>query len=398
MGRIQYLLDEWSDDVINSDTFFGIVCATAVAPKHLYHPVLPCKMAGKLYYSLRDEDLIEQVWTSVEIKKAYEVGYSFTVHVYHEYKFKEGVWNPFLRKMYLQKLMNSGKAPERAEDRDRLAADHEKFGMGDLIKNSFSNWGSNPAKRAAAKIAINSIWGKHCQKHRLEDHKFFGEYDEAADEMFMLIENSASGLKEMISFSPYGEMHLLKTRDSGNSNIDLHHDYLPAGVFVPAYARLKLLKILEPLGKRVLYHDTDSIIYVHDKTPGAFNPSFGTALGDFAEEGPSKEGIIKFCASAPKSYALKVKNGKDVVKIKGISLKHGHQEKMAFETIFNTIKHGGKTSNPQMTFKNTPGSHIETIYFEKMFQFNKSDLKGDLHDDGYIYPHGYCHTDEGMSN
>lgn len=398
MGRIQIILDEWSDDIINSNTFFGFVCATAVAPKNLYHPVLPCKKEGKLYYSLSDEDLSEQVWTSVEIKKAYEVGYSFTVHAYHEYKSKEGVWNPFLRKMYLQKLMNSNPAPESEQERNKIVADHEKFGLGEMIRESFHEWGTNPARRQAAKVAINSVWGKHCQRHVLEECQFFGEYDEAADEMFKAIENDASGINEFISFTEYGEMHMLKTRVTGSGKISLHNDYLPAGVFVPAYARLKLLSLLEPLGKRVLYHDTDSIIYIHDKTPGMYNPTFGEALGDFAEEKPSKIGITKFCASAPKSYALKIKDGNDVIKVKGLSLKHGHKNQMTFEKILGVIKNSGQISNPQMTFKNTPGKNIETVYFEKVFKFTKSDLKGDLHEDGYIYPHGYVHQDETMNN
>ena len=52
--------------------------------------------------------------------------------------------------------------------------------------------------------------------------------------------------------------------------------------FTTAYARLKLYDLLDLLQERVLYYDTDSVIYVHE--PGKPEPSLGNYLGDLTDE------------------------------------------------------------------------------------------------------------------
>ena len=52
--------------------------------------------------------------------------------------------------------------------------------------------------------------------------------------------------------------------------------------FTTAYARLKLYDLLDLLQERVLYYDTDSVIYVHE--PGKPDPPLGNYLGDLTDE------------------------------------------------------------------------------------------------------------------
>ena len=52
--------------------------------------------------------------------------------------------------------------------------------------------------------------------------------------------------------------------------------------FTTAYARLKLYDLLDLLQERVLYYDTDSVIYVHE--PGKPEPPLGNYLGDLTDE------------------------------------------------------------------------------------------------------------------
>ena len=47
--------------------------------------------------------------------------------------------------------------------------------------------------------------------------------------------------------------------------------------FTTAYARLKLYDLLDLLQERVLYYDTDSVIYVHE--PGKPDSSVGRSFG-----------------------------------------------------------------------------------------------------------------------
>ena len=51
--------------------------------------------------------------------------------------------------------------------------------------------------------------------------------------------------------------------------------------FTTSYARMKLYTEMDKLGERVLYHDTDSIIYTSD---GTNDPPLGNYLGEFTDE------------------------------------------------------------------------------------------------------------------
>ena len=52
--------------------------------------------------------------------------------------------------------------------------------------------------------------------------------------------------------------------------------------FTTAYARLKLYDLLDLLQERVLYYDTDSVVYVHE--PSKPDPPLGDYLGDLTDE------------------------------------------------------------------------------------------------------------------
>lgn len=51
--------------------------------------------------------------------------------------------------------------------------------------------------------------------------------------------------------------------------------------FTTAWARLKLYSEMDKLGRHVLYHDTDSIIYARN---GSNDPPLGNFLGEFTDE------------------------------------------------------------------------------------------------------------------
>jgi hypothetical protein len=62
---------------------------------------------------------------------------------------------------------------------------------------------------------------------------------------------------------------------------------------------------LEPLQERVLYFDTDSVIYTKSMNSVSSNEKdlqVGNYLGDFTNELEPDDYITKFAASAPKSY------------------------------------------------------------------------------------------------
>ena len=90
--------------------------------------------------------------------------------------------------------------------------------------------------------------------------------------------------------------------------------------FTTAYARLKLYDLLDLLQERVLYYDTDSVIYVHE--PGKPDPPLGDYLGDLTDELDAGDYITTFISGGPKNYAYLTNNGKTQTKIRGITLNY----------------------------------------------------------------------------
>ena len=80
--------------------------------------------------------------------------------------------------------------------------------------------------------------------------------------------------------------------------------------FVTCYARLKLFKLLTKLGKRVLYFDSDSVIFVS----GLWEPELGDFLGDLTNEIDGDDYIIEGVFPGPKNYAFIAKKNKTVEK------------------------------------------------------------------------------------
>ena len=87
--------------------------------------------------------------------------------------------------------------------------------------------------------------------------------------------------------------------------------------FTTAYARLKLYDLLDLLQERVLYYDTDSVVYVHE--PGKPDPPLGEYLGDLTDE-LNGGYITTFMSGGPKNYAYVTNTDEAILKIRGISL------------------------------------------------------------------------------
>ena len=87
--------------------------------------------------------------------------------------------------------------------------------------------------------------------------------------------------------------------------------------FTTAYARLKLYDLLDLLQERVLYYDTDSVVYVHEQ--GKPDPPLGDYLGDLTDE-LNGGYITTFISGGPKNYGYITNTGEAILKIRGISL------------------------------------------------------------------------------
>ena len=106
--------------------------------------------------------------------------------------------------------------------------------------------------------------------------------------------------------------------------------------FTTAYARLKLYDLLDLLQERVLYYDTDSVIYVHK--PDKPDPPLGNYLGDLTNELDDDDYITSFISGGPKNYSYQTKKGKSDTKIRGITMDYSASQKLTHDVIRELVR------------------------------------------------------------
>ena len=133
----------------------------------------------------------------------------------------------------------------------------------------------NEGMRAMAKMMLNSFWGKFGQRNNLP-HK---EIITCPGELMHHLQDDSKECtvnridEESIELTWYHKEHFVDT--GCNKNIFI-------AAYTTAQARLKLYSYLKGLKERVLYFDTDSIIYVSRE--GDYDPPVGRFLGDMTDE------------------------------------------------------------------------------------------------------------------
>ena len=118
--------------------------------------------------------------------------------------------------------------------------------------------------------------------------------------------------------------------------------------YTTAQARLKLYSYLRPLGDRVLYCDTDSIVFTTE--PGQWKPPLGDYLEDLTEVPDSKapnNTITHFVCEGPKNYAYTLsqpnrKGETSICKVRGITLNFKNALDINFNTLHRMVTNMGQ--------------------------------------------------------
>lgn len=105
--------------------------------------------------------------------------------------------------------------------------------------------------------------------------------------------------------------------------------------YTTAQARLRLYETLEKLDRRVLYFDTDSIIYIHSQDQ--YNPETEERLGGWTDELKGKH-IRRFASGGPKNYGYEVSDTTTYCKVKGLTLNYQASKVVNFETMLSMVK------------------------------------------------------------
>ena len=300
-------------------------------PRELYFPVLPSRINGKLVFPLCrtcaevqqskcnhsiEEKCLEGTWVTLEVQEALRQGYQI-VEIYEVWHWEKlGLLFGDYVDMFLKGKQEADGYP------DNVKSDEEKQ---QYIKDYYEREGvlldakkiqKNKGLRSVMKMLLNSFWERFGMNTNKTQYKVISnplEWFEMVSDDQYTIHNADFSHENYVQvfYSTNVEMH----EGSSQTSVVL-------AAFVTCHARLKLYQELKKIDKRVLYFDTDSIIYV--RSPGQYRPILGDYLGDFTDEIKKKGAshIVEFISAGPKNYAYKMDNGKTSCTVKGITLNH----------------------------------------------------------------------------
>ena len=166
--------------------------------------------------------------------------------------------------------------------------------------------------------------------------------------------------------------------------------------FTTCHARLKLYEALEVLDQRVLYFDTDSVIYTWK--PGQAHVPLGNYLGDFTNELKENDFIEEFVAAGPKNYAYKTNQQHVECKVRGFTLNMRGQQTLNFHSMKELVlseilepensPHTLTLTNPHKIQRVAVNKTLQTVSQDKTYKlvFDKRVLDSDTYQS---YPYGY---------
>uniref|UniRef100_A0A1I8JBA5 DNA-directed DNA polymerase n=1 Tax=Macrostomum lignano TaxID=282301 RepID=A0A1I8JBA5_9PLAT len=146
----------------------------------------------------------------------------------------------------------------------------------------------NPGLRFVAKIFLNSLWGKFCQRDDLTSTEIVDSYE-------AWLQRLTDPSIKVKSCEPIGESFMMleyKPRFGGAGERAFKYANVPIGVFTTSHARLRLYEALEGLGTRGCI----------PLLPGEYEPPGGSSLGQWTDEVPAGCRMVQFTTGGPKLY------------------------------------------------------------------------------------------------
>uniref|UniRef100_A0A1I8J691 DNA-directed DNA polymerase n=1 Tax=Macrostomum lignano TaxID=282301 RepID=A0A1I8J691_9PLAT len=121
-------------------------------------------------------------------------------------------------------------------------------------------------------VRLEKALGKFCQRDDLTSTEIVDSYEAWLQRLTTLDQGQVSFM--MLEYKP---------RFGAAGERAFKYANVPIGVFTTSHARLRLYEALEGLGTRVIYADTDSVVY--RCSPGEYEPPGGSSLGQWTDEG-----------------------------------------------------------------------------------------------------------------
>ncbi|MGL5746775.1 MAG: DNA polymerase [Weissella cibaria] len=279
-----------------------------------------------------EERAITGSWVSVELLRAIKHGYVVLKidEVWHFPQTSDDLFTGYVKTFLKFKQEASGFPSHVVTDVDKRAYIDDYLDK-EGIELDIEKITHNPAKRSITKLILNSLWGRFSLRANLGSTEFLTEPEQFARYIFgsdYVIKHFSfvSDAVAVIQWS-YAAQDAGRTRDV---NVFI-------GAFTTAYARLELYNLLEKLDRRVIYTDTDSVVFVSKK--GDWMPETGSYLGQLTNELDPDDLILEFCSSGPKSYGFRTAKGKVCLKAKGITLTAENAQVVTLQSLIALV-HG----------------------------------------------------------
>jgi len=386
--KLPYDIPEWVDfgertikennNIVSEN--FGFFEVDIEMNKDLFISPLVNKGEGKLEANVMDKKNI--VYFSEELKQAVKDGCNITrIHKLLRFKYTRNLFKEFVATFLEIKVNASGKPKfwnKQNKRKEFVDYHYKEFGFKPNPQNEKNN-----GLRAIAKMILNSLWGKFGQRPDMVKTEYI-EPDKVKD-WWKLLALSNKNLVDIKSDEISGDHLFVRYLDNREDcNTTLYSTNIAIASAVTGNAGMRLYKEMRLLGKRTLYHDTDSIIYEYD--PNEYNIKEGNYLGDWECETEGRP-ITEYVSIGPKSYAYKVENKQKDCKMKGICLNYDNSNIVNFETLKYLVDNVNDklTTKNNLVFKKSL-SGISTDIFDKEIKFtmDKRDRK-----DYWTYPKGY---------
>ena len=344
------------------DEVFGLIKCKVLPPSTLFHPVLPQRMRGKLLFPLcktcaadavqtrcthtDEERALVGTWVSLELEKAVEMGYvilekymvwHFPQSSQYDPDTKEGgLWADYTN-LWLQEKQQADGYPDWCkddQDRQQYILDYYEHEGIHLDPEKIER---NEGLRAISKLMMNSHWGKFGQN----PNKSKLTYIANPIDYIAMMHNDAIEITDLM----YANKEHIALRWNSKSDFveALPNTNVILAAFTTSQARLKLYDLLQPLGNRALYMDTDSCIYIHREHE--WNPPLGDYLGDLKDETKGIP-ITSFVSGGAKSYAYQLADGTQVCKIRGFTLNHRNSLTLNFDALKALVTTPGEVHKP----------------------------------------------------
>lgn len=336
--------------------YFGLAKCTVLPPPHLYHPVLPYRHAGKLTFPLcascvqeeMDKPFLQRshhchhtptqrqltgTWCTPELEKAVEMGYTIvTLHeVWHFPNHRNDLFREYVDMWLRLKEQASGWPAHVGDDPAKRQAHIDAYQNREGITLEPSQIEKNPGLRTLAKLMLNSMWGKFGQRTNKTQVK---EFDNPND-LNTFLESDTYDISSVGLGATKDIVEVKYTMQDEDEPISPNLNIFIA-CFTTCWARLKLYnEALQPLNDRVLYMDTDSVIFL--SYPNLSDPPLGDYLGDFKDELPGDH-IIEFVSGGPKNYAYQTYKGKGDCKVRGITLNNHGSTFVNFDVLRQNVR------------------------------------------------------------